>query len=296
MKPTLFSVSYAGLWGQDSLALDAFIQRAAALGYTAVEVMGKRPHFSVLDEDDKHIARLAACASDAGIKIASIAGYTDFTCGKQCAEVPLVEMQLLYIRRLAQLAQGLGAKIIRVFTGYSTEESSYSADWERCVLALREASSIAEEYGVCIGVQNHHDTGISTDAYIEFLDDVGHANCKAMYDPWVPAILGEDMYASAKRLAPRMVQSTYADYIKLKRFAYLPGLVNYREQPSMVRAVPLGQGFVDINAFTRGLRDGGFDGYLCYEMCSPLRGGGSMDNLDRTAIESLNVLKKLIEI
>ena len=43
-------------------------------------------------------------------------------------------------------------------------------------------------------------------------------------------------------------------------------------------------------AFFDGLRAGGF---VCYEMCSPIRGGG-IENLDRTARESLACLKKLI--
>lgn len=30
----------------------------------------------------------------------------------------------------------------------------------------------------------------------------------------------------------------------------------------------------------QGLRDGGFDGTPAYEMCSPLRGGGTVGNLD----------------
>jgi sugar phosphate isomerase/epimerase len=256
--------------------------------------MAKRPHLSVLDYSADEVKRLADAAAESGVEVATVAGYTDFTSGLQSAEVPFVEMQLLYVRKLAELAQGLGAKIIRVFTGYSTDDSAYSADWDKCVKALREASVIAADYGVNIGVQNHHDTGVATEAYVEFLNDVDHDNCKAMYDPWVPALLEEDMYECAKALAPRMVQSTYADYIKLARYAYLPGLVNYREQKGMIRAVPLGHGFLDLKKFTRGLKDGGFDGYLCYEMCSPLRGGGDEANLDHTAATSLAYLNELI--
>ena len=33
MKPVLFSVSYAGLWGQDALDVEGFIRKAAELGY-----------------------------------------------------------------------------------------------------------------------------------------------------------------------------------------------------------------------------------------------------------------------
>lgn len=47
-----------------------------------------------------------------------------------------------------------------------------------------------------------------------------------------------------------------------------------------MRAVPLGTGFIDYRAFFSSLRDGGFNGIAVHEMCSPLRGGGSLENLD----------------
>ena len=109
-----------------------------------------------------------------------------------------------------------------------------------------------------------------------------------------PALQGEDLYAWAKAAAPHMVQTTLADYVRLKRYAYQPGLVNYRELSAMVRAVPLGDGFVDLHAFSRGLKEGGFDGHVAYEMCSPLRGGGSTENLDATATKSIDVINGLI--
>ena len=67
----------------------------------------------------------------------------------------------------------------------------------------------------------------------------------------------------------------------------------YRELDAMVRAVPLGDGFIDLEAFFTGLKEGGFDGYVAYEMCSPLRGGGDITNLDASAAKSLEVIRRL---
>jgi len=103
MKPVLFSVSYAGLWGQASLSLTDFVRKASELGYPAVEIMGKRPHLSILDATDETVSELRDAARSAGIEIATIAGYTDFTAGKTAAEVPFVEMQVAYVRTLARL-------------------------------------------------------------------------------------------------------------------------------------------------------------------------------------------------
>jgi sugar phosphate isomerase/epimerase len=296
MIPTLFSVSYAGYWGQHTLSLPDFLRKSAALGYRAVELGGKRPHLSVLDyTTEESLAAVRRAADDAGVEIATIAGYTDFSSGRASAEVPFIEMQVAYVRELARMARSLGAKIVRVFSGYETSPVNYNADWERVVKALRESAQVAADYGVVLGLQNHHDLGITVDGYEELLADVGHPNLKAMFDPWSIALQGEDLYAAARRLAPHMVQTTLADYVRIERFAYQPHLVNYtRLDPPAVRAVPLGDGFIDLPAFFAGLMEGGFAGYVAYEMCSPLRGGGSEANLDAAARKSLAVIEQLI--
>lgn len=294
MIPVLFSVSYAGLWGQHRLDLEAFIRKAAALGYPAVELMGKRPHLSILDAEDARLAQIRETAEENRVAIATLAGYTDFTTGQHAAEVPFLEMQIAYVKALARAASRLGARIVRVFTGYATARESGLGDWEKCVQAVRTCADVAEEYGVQLGVQNHHDTGIGCAAYLEFLDEVNHPNCRALFDPWAPAINGEDYVRYAGLLAPRMAQTTLADYIRLPRYQYLPGLINYQPLPDMIRAVPLGDGFIDYQAFLSALKQGGFDGYVAYEMCSPLRGGGSEANLDRTAQISLEKINSAL--
>jgi sugar phosphate isomerase/epimerase len=163
------------------------------------------------------------------------------------------------------------------------------------VKALGEAAEAAARYDVVLGLQNHHDIGISVEGFEELLNDVGHSNLKAMFDPWSIALQGVDLYQAARRLAPRMVQTTLADYVRIPRYAYQPALVNYvRLEPPAVRAVPLGEGFIDLPSFFSGLKEGGFRGYVAYEMCSPLRGGGSEANLDAAAAKSLAVIKRLI--
>jgi sugar phosphate isomerase/epimerase len=294
--PTLFSVSYAGYWGQQTLSVEDFIRKAAKLGYRAVELAGKRPHLSVLDyASAESVESIRRAAADANVEIATIAGYTDFTAGRESPDVPQVEIQLAYVRDLAHLAEWLGAKIVRVFSGYMTGEERLASDWDRVVRALREAAQMAADHGVVLGLQNHHDLGVTADGFAELLADVGHPNLKAMFDPWSVALTGGDLHEAARRMAPYMVQTTLADYIRIDRYAYKPALVNYeRQDPSWARAVPLGEGFIDFPAFFDGLKEGGFDGYVAYEMCSPIRGGGSIENLDATAAKSLAYINRLM--
>lgn len=296
MTPVLFSVSYAGYWGQHTLSIEDFLRKAASLGYPAVELGGKRPHLSVLDYRTREsVESIRKTAQSLGVEIATIAGYTDLTAGRESPEVPQVEMQLAYIRQLSQLASWLGAKFVRVFSGYMTTEQQLASDWQKVVRVLREAADIAAEYKVVVGLQNHHDLGVTADGMAELLADVGHANLTTMFDPWSIALTGGDLHQAARRMAPHMVQTTLADYIALERFAYRPALVNYeRQDPPWMRAVPLGEGCIDFAAFFAGLREGGFNGYVAYEMCSPLRGGGSEANLDAAAKKSLEFIQQLI--
>jgi sugar phosphate isomerase/epimerase len=221
------------------------------------------------------------------VKAAVVAAYVD-AAGSNAAEVPYLEMQIAYVERLAQLGAALGAKIVRVFTGYDSTGERTAALWNTTVRMLQEMCDRAAAVGLTVAVQNHHDLAVATPALLELLADVGRANCKLGFDAWSPALRGENLYEAAKAAAPQTVITTNADYVQLDRFAYRPDLVNYEPRPpALVRAVPFGSGFIDYGAFFRGLTDGGFHGPATYEMCSPLRGGGSQENLDRCARQYL---------
>lgn len=280
MKLSLFSISYAGFWGQDRLDLAGFIRKAASLGYEAVMIAGKRPHLSPLDATPDRVAEVGGLLRESGITCEVIAGYTDFS-GAVAAEVPVLEMQIAYVEGLARIGAGLGARVVRVFTAYEAEGHPTAAVWGRVVSSLRECCDRAAAHGVTVAIQNHHDIGVHTEALLELLSDIDRPNCRAGFDAWSPALRGEDLYEAAKKMAPHTAITTNADYVRLPRFRYRPDLVNYvRAEPDMVRAAPFGDGFIDYGAFFAGLLDGGFDGVATYEMCSPLRGGGSLENLD----------------
>lgn len=283
MRLGLFSISYAGLWGQHRLDLPAFISKAGDLGYGTVMLAGKRPHLSPLDTTRECLSQTAEALRKAGIGCDVIAGYTDFS-GAGAAEVPVLEMQIAYVEALAGIASQLGAEVVRIFTSYEGEAGSYPLIWHRTVTGIQECCDRAADHGVMIAVQNHHDIGVHTDSLLELLNDIDRPNCKLGFDAWSPALRGEDLYEAARRMAPHTAITTCADYVRLRRFQYRPELVNYEATfPDAVRAVPFGDGTIDYKAFFRGLKEGGFDGTAIYEMCSPLRGGGSERNLDRCA-------------
>lgn len=283
MRLGLFSVSYAGLWGQAALDLRRFVRRAGELGFDAVMLAGKRPHLSPLDADDDLIAALRDDLAAAGVRCAAVAAYTDFGAAV-AAEVPLLEMQIGYVEALCRAGARLGAEVIRVFTAYESPAIGPQPAWRQTVAGLREVCDRAAAQGMMVAVQNHHDIGVHTAALLELLHDIDRPNGRLAFDAWSPALRGEDMYEAARTAAPFTAMTTNADYVRLLRFRYRPELVNYEPAgPDLVRAVEFGAGFIDYSAFFAGLRDGGFDGLANYEICSPVRGGGELENLDRCA-------------
>ncbi len=284
MKTALHSVSYAGVWpGQARLSLEAFLERARALGFEAVMLMAKRPHLSLLDYDADARRRLRGLLERLGLRVACLAGYTDLSLGAERPDVPAREMQIFYVRELCRLARDLGCELVRVFTAFDHPAASPEQQWGWCVAGLRECARLAAGFGVTVGVQNHHDTAVHHDSLFDLLEEIGEPNCKAMFDAWAPALQGVDLPAAVRKMAPYLVYTTVADYVRRPRFRYQPALVNYAREPDAVRAVPMGEGFIDYPAFFKALKEAGFQGHVAYEMCSPLRGGGGEENLDRCA-------------
>lgn len=287
----LHSVSYSGSWGQHSIPLEEFIGKAAELGYDGVMLMAKRPHLSVLDWGADRRSQLRARIEDHGLRMACVAGYTNFTADLEHSDIPHREIQIGHVTELAEMAHDLGGDLVRVFTGYESDVATPHAQWKQVVDALRECARRAAHFGVTIGVQNHHDIACGVDSLYDLIREVDAPNCRAMFDAWAPALQGADLVAAATKMAKVTVHTTIANYQLRPRFKYVPALVNYEKLTPSVQAVPIDEGFIDYTAFLSALEGGGYNGTVAYEMCSPLLGGGSVENLDRYARRFLEFIR-----
>lgn len=286
----LHSVSYSGSWGQQFLALEKFLDKAAELGFGGVMLMAKRPHLSVLDWDKAARTRLRSHAEKLGLSIACIAAYTNFTADLEHGDIPQREYQIRHIQELAEIARDLGCNLIRVFTGYEQAAPNLDTQYRMVVESLRECAKRAGEFGVTIGVQNHHDIACDFESQYELIREINLPNCRAMFDAWAPALHGLDLKAAAEKMAKITVYTTTANYALRRRYRYHPTLVNYEKLLPTVQAVPMDEGFIDYKTFLASLAAGGFTGPVAYEMCSPLRGGGSTENLDSYARKFLEFM------
>jgi sugar phosphate isomerase/epimerase len=192
-------------------------------------------------------------------------------------------MHAVYVGELARLASDLGGKMVRIFTAYERPQFPHRQQWSWCVETLRLASRRAAEFGVTLAIQNHHDLAVHHDSMRDLIEEVGEPNCRAAWDAWAPALQGIDLTEGVQRLAPYLVHTTVADYVRRPRFRYVVPLTTYTREQDVVRAVPMGTGCIDYSTFFNALRETGYGGYVAYELCEVLEGGGSEENLDRCA-------------
>ena len=296
VRTCLHSVSYSGLWrGQSLLSVDEFLVKAKELGFDGVMLMAKRPHVSVVDYNDEARKKLRERIKELGIELVCLAGYTDFTAGVDKPGIPNVEMQVLYVGELARLARDLGTNMVRIYTGYERPDVPYDKQYSMVVEGLQMAGKIAARYGVTLIIQNHHDIALHHDAMKWLLDEVNLPNVKASFDCWSPTLEGlspEEISKGIKTLKPYIVHTIAADYEKHPRFKYEPTQTNYISLVPQNRAVPMGEGFLDYKTFINTLKEIGYQGYITYEMCEVLKGGGSIDNLDKSAKKFLEYMKQ----
>ena len=295
VKTCLHSVSYAGFWrGQAVLSVDEFLVKAKKLGFDGVMLMAKRPHVSLLDYDAAARKALRSRIEELGLELVCLAGYTDFTAGVDKSGIPNVEIQACYVGELARLARDLGTDMVRIFTGYERPEVPFDKQYAMVVEGLKLAGEKAAKYDVTLAVQNHHDIAVGHDTMYWLLREVNLPNVKAAFDAWAPALQGlkaEEMRAAVLKMKPFIVHTTAADYIRLPRYRYEHNLTNFLERDTLIRAVPMGEGFVDYETFFNALKEIGYQGYIAYEMCEVLEGGGDVENLDKTAEKFLEYMK-----
>jgi sugar phosphate isomerase/epimerase len=189
------------------------------------------------------------------------------------------------------MARDLGGSLVRVFTGYENTAATPHAQWKLTVEALRECARRASDFGVTVGVQNHHDIACGFESLRDLIGEIDEPNCRAMFDAWAPALQGVDIVSAAARMAAITVHTTVANYQVRPRYKYVPALVNYEAVTPSVQAVPIDEGFIDYTTFLGALEKGGYAGAVAYEMCSPLRGGGGIENLDRYAVKFLEFMR-----
>ncbi|MBP1966434.1 sugar phosphate isomerase/epimerase family protein [Paenibacillus aceris] len=295
MKTCLHSVSYSGTWGgQTALTLKQFIEKASRLGFESVEFAAKRPHCSPLDLDKEQRQEIKQLLEEKGLELACIASYHDFSAFFEHKDMAYMEKELLYMKSIIELASDLGCSLVRTYTGYFKEGIPYRSQWDACVKGIKESAQMAAPYGITIGVQNHSCIASDPESLLDFMAEVNEPNAKVVLDaPFIDNHF-RPMRETVLQFKGMIVHTHLTDYIRREKYKYVSETVTFDKNGIEMISIPIGKGSINYEEFIAALHEVGYQGSLSYEMCSPLVGGGSEANLDRSALESLDYVKQIL--
>lgn len=161
-----------------------------------------------------HLKKIKKACLEHGLTIACIGVNNNF--GRPPEAQEEVQQQ---IRQGLDIAQFLGAPVVRLFAGSARDKRDREAVWKRCVDGLKRAADYAEKVGVMAALQNHNHTNVAStgEEVVRLLDEVNHPWCSHILD--TGQYLGSlgasgarpddprryDVYQSIERTAPRAI-------------------------------------------------------------------------------------------
>jgi sugar phosphate isomerase/epimerase len=281
MKVGLYSISYLGIWYDGpALTFEELVKRAKRFGYQGIELDGKRPLGNPMDLDQRARDRMRSILEREGLEIPCVAANNDFS-----SPIPEHrECQLLMVRELARLAADLGAGVVRLFAAwpgvvmrdgiatydmvrgsfYTFERQFPFATWlERWNFVkdcLKEAAAFGEEFGVVMALQNHA-------PLIRHWKDC-YDLVKEVDSSWLKVCLDLPIMTRLDAEWVRQAALTVGD---LQVYSHFGGEF-YRDDSGRIRLKDLkfGQPQPDYAQFLRLMKEIGYDGYFCYELCHPV--------------------------
>lgn len=275
MKLGLYSVSYSGIWYRgEALSVPDVIRQAHKLGFSGVEIDGKRPHGNPMDLNANARREIKQIAADEGIEIVAVAANNDFS-----SPVPEQrESQILMVREQIRLAADLGAKIVRVFLawpGITYRDGIANYDiarrrweeiwrdttrheiWTGARAGFTELAAYAESVGVTLVLQNHGPVIRNYQDMLDMVHEVDSPAFRACLD--VPLLTRQDdAWVLQAALATGALQTHSHASGEFKRDA--DGRV-VQHQFRFDQPLP------NYPAFVRAMKEIAFDGYLCFEYC-----------------------------
>lgn len=294
MRLALHSVSYSGAWpGQVLLPLERVVDKAAEFGYDGVELVAKRPHASPLDLTPDDRRRLRDRIAARNLELCCLAGYFDFSDDGAHGDLAHLQKELLWMRETLRLASDLGAPIVRTYSGHLYPTVPYQQQWERCVQGLRESAQMAGDFGVVLALQNHSEVTFHHRDVIEMIREVDSPHLRAVIEATPLHMSGEAIEQAVMECGELIVHTHLSDRCERPTLQWAPNNAGYYNVTRW-RATLLGEGEIDYRTFVRALRSTGYKGFLSYEICGPIAGGGSEENLDLACQKAQSYMSSLL--
>ncbi len=237
-----------------------------------------------VDATAEEVDRVKELAAAAGVEVTALGSGAVVGLAGEVAEDRSAE-----IMKVIDVAEALGARVIRVFTEHDfTHSKHYVLTPERVTEALYETLAVAfnkvgdylKGKGIYVGIENHGGTSATGAGLKRLLDMVPHKEVGVTYDPANFAIGGEDPYQALMAVQDRVVYTHWKD---VGQAPQNPEGLEYRA---------FGEGEINWSPIVRTLLDS-FDGIWAIEYEQKV--ASTLENLAEGTRRSRENLEAVIE-
>jgi sugar phosphate isomerase/epimerase len=315
MKVSLYTISYTGIWYDGpALQIEEIVPKIKEMGYEGIEIAAKRPHASPLDWDKKKCEKVKELCNSYQTPIVAVATYTNFAS-------PIMEErenELLMLREQIKLANWLEAPIVRVFAawmgtvlkdGHGTYDFSrhtwkypgctHQDRWNWVRNCLEEAVKWAEEYNLVLALQTHGPVvRLGYEDTLEMIKQVNSKYLKMSLD------IGLACFDQFTQQSDEYIAKAVQECRDLIVHSHFNGKFEETPKGEVVQVpydfpglTPPGGSIINYPAFVRELKKINYQGYISFEVCSPVIKHGRLQGLeevDRQVRLALKYMKNLI--
>lgn len=242
----------AGAWGFREVAIRAYLQACARLGFRFAEMnLTDAPGTRHLSPDPSRsdLDAMARAEQASGVKVVCLCAGNDFT----DADPDRVRQSVARVSGYVDMACDCGAEVVRVFAGWTPFESLRGETYRRCGAALAEVGAHGQDKGV-LALENHGGPTATAAQVRRLLELADHPNVKANFDGGNFAKCKEDPLAAYQVLRGRIGYTHWKDV---------------RPAGGELEYCALGDGISDWTPVVEALLADGYEGYWAMEYEEP---------------------------
>ncbi len=230
-----------------------FLRYAETIGIQGVELLD-----FFWKKEDEELPQVVDYIKGSSLAVSAYAISNDFVVDDKGKREAIAD----YIERSSEIAQKLGAEVIRVFSGNLKEGFSFDEARGWIVDGLRKGAAIAEKYDIVLALENHGLLAGKSSQIKGIIDEVGSRYLRATFDTGNFLLVDEKPKEAAKVLAPLTAN------VHLKDFKPVPEGTPH-SYPSLsggfFQGTAVGEGIVDLSSVLGELKSAGYSEYLSIE-------------------------------
>ncbi|RKN85675.1 sugar phosphate isomerase/epimerase family protein [Paenibacillus ginsengarvi] len=233
--------------GNRDKPVEYVLNRAAELGLAGIELWtGHIDEYALrtgsVDGLDEEIRRL-------GLAVPAVSPYAYFSKSDEEREESLA-----VIEKAAQYAVRFGAPLVRIFFGHLSSKDAPAEMWDKAMKALKKALTIADRYGVNLGLELHNNTfADQIESIRRIFREADHPRLRMIFD-------GFNLYLDrVDQLEALHVLYGYTDHVHMKSYFW------NLDAPETRRPTPVLDGDVDNVSVCQALYSNGYEGFISFE-------------------------------